>query len=236
DLILTNGHVDDFTHSGLAYRMRPQYFRNLGGGRFRELRAQELGPFFAGEYLGRGLARLDWNRDGREEAVISHIDAPAALPSAGKADSAAAPPPARRRVQPGPPPKAPPPKIKPELLHGEMRDLDRRSAERLKRGQLPIEAQLDLHGLNQLDAQRALEAFLAAAQEAGRRCVLVITGKGGVGRAPAGGEAGVLRRAVPLWLNQAGLREKVLAYAYAQPKHGGQGALYVLVKRQRSGC
>ncbi|MEX0921384.1 MAG: Smr/MutS family protein [Rhodovibrionaceae bacterium] len=164
------------------------------------------------------------------------FDAPAALPSAGKADSAAAPPPARRRVQPGPPPKAPPPKIKPELLHGEMRDLDRRSAERLKRGQLPIEAQLDLHGLNQLDAQRALEAFLAAAQEAGRRCVLVITGKGGVGRAPAGGEAGVLRRAVPLWLNQAGLREKVLAYAYAQPKHGGQGALYVLVKRQRSGC
>lgn len=79
DLIVANGHVDDFSHSGLAYRMRPQFFRNLGGGRFKELPAEELGPFFAGEYLGRGLARLDFNRDGREEAVISHIGSPAAL-------------------------------------------------------------------------------------------------------------------------------------------------------------
>ncbi len=161
------------------------------------------------------------------------LDAPVAMPSAAKEQTASKQEPRRRLVQPGPPPKALPPKVKPELQHGEMRDLDRRSAERLKRGQLPIEAELDLHGLNQFEAQSALEAFLLMSQRAGRRCVLVITGKGGMAR---GGEgAGVLRRAVPAWLNQAGLREKVLAYAYAQPKHGGQGALYILIKRQRSG-
>ncbi len=62
--------------------------------------------------------------------------------------------------------------------------------------------------------------------------MLVITGKGGLGGG-AGGEAGVLRRAVPAWLNQPGNREKVLAFSYAQPKHGGNGALYILLRRRR---
>jgi hypothetical protein len=79
DLIVANGHVDDNSDERKPYRMRPQYFRNLGGTRFEELGPETLGSFFAGEYLGRGLARLDWNRDGKEDAVISHLDAPAAL-------------------------------------------------------------------------------------------------------------------------------------------------------------
>jgi tetratricopeptide (TPR) repeat protein len=79
DLIVTNGHIEDFTDMGQPYRMRPQYFQNLAGERFEELPADALGPFFRGEYLGRGLARLDWNRDGKEEAAISHMGAPAAL-------------------------------------------------------------------------------------------------------------------------------------------------------------
>ncbi|MBW3543639.1 MAG: CRTAC1 family protein, partial [Planctomycetes bacterium] len=79
DLIVTNGHIDDFTSDGTAYRMPPQFFRGLGGGRFQELPADSLGPYFAERYLGRGLARLDWNRDGREDVVVSHLDAPAAL-------------------------------------------------------------------------------------------------------------------------------------------------------------
>lgn len=78
DLIVTNGHIDDY-RPGFLYQMQPQYFRNLGGGRFAELPAKSLGKFFEGRYLGRGLARLDWNRDGLEDAVISHLDAPAAL-------------------------------------------------------------------------------------------------------------------------------------------------------------
>jgi hypothetical protein len=60
--------------------MAPQYFRNVGGGRFVELKGSSSpGAFFDGKYLGRGLARLDWDRDGREDFVVSHIAAPAAL-------------------------------------------------------------------------------------------------------------------------------------------------------------
>jgi hypothetical protein len=81
DLVATNGHVDDFTHQQIPYQMRPQYFRALGPGKFAEWPAAELGEFFQGKYLGRGLARLDWNRDGREDFVVSHLDAPAALVS-----------------------------------------------------------------------------------------------------------------------------------------------------------
>jgi tetratricopeptide (TPR) repeat protein len=79
DVIVTNGHVDDFSHLGTPYRMPPQYFRNVGDGRFAELKSAALGPYFEGKHLGRGMARVDWNRDGREDVVISHLDAPAAL-------------------------------------------------------------------------------------------------------------------------------------------------------------
>ncbi|MCH8829834.1 MAG: CRTAC1 family protein, partial [Planctomycetes bacterium] len=79
DLILTNGHVDDYRNYARPYRMPAQFHRNLGGGRFQELSAKKLGPFFAKKHLGRGLALIDWNRDGREDVVISHLDAPVAL-------------------------------------------------------------------------------------------------------------------------------------------------------------
>lgn len=79
DLIITNGHVHDRVTEGIPLRMRPQYFQNLAGKAFAELPAESLGPFFAKQYLGRGLARLDWNRDGREDVAISHIGSPAAL-------------------------------------------------------------------------------------------------------------------------------------------------------------
>ncbi|HEX5500153.1 MAG TPA: CRTAC1 family protein, partial [Thermomicrobiales bacterium] len=79
DLVLTNGHIEDLSERGIPYEMPPQYFRGLGGGKFAELPAADLGPFFQGKYLGRGLARLDWNRDGREDFVVSHLDAPTAL-------------------------------------------------------------------------------------------------------------------------------------------------------------
>ena len=79
DLIVTNGHVNDLRSKGRPYQMPPQYFRNTGKGRFEELSSQTLGPFFEGQYLGRGMARVDWNRDGLEDVVISHLDVPVAL-------------------------------------------------------------------------------------------------------------------------------------------------------------
>ncbi|HLJ65440.1 MAG TPA: Smr/MutS family protein [Stellaceae bacterium] len=104
--------------------------------------------------------------------------------------------------------------------------IDRRTLERLRRGQLPIEARLDLHGLTQEEAHDALGAFLARVHGAGLRTVLVITGKGRMG-------AGVLRAAVPRWLNEAPNRARILAIAHAVPRDGGDGALYLLLKRQR---
>ncbi|MEE8548700.1 MAG: Smr/MutS family protein, partial [Alphaproteobacteria bacterium] len=102
-------------------------------------------------------------------------------------------------------------------------------AARLKRGQLAIDGRIDLHGMTQAKAHRALEGFLTASQGAGKRCVLVITGKG---LRPTG-ETGVLRNLVPRWMNAPAIRGRVLSFCTAQPRDGGTGALYVLLKRKR---
>ncbi len=79
DLIVTNGHVDDFRHRGTPYQMRNQFFENIGEGKYVERLSKTLGPFFDSEFLGRGLATLDWNRDRKQDVVISFLDAPAAV-------------------------------------------------------------------------------------------------------------------------------------------------------------
>ena len=116
--------------------------------------------------------------------------------------------------------------------------LDKRSAERLRRGQMNIEARLDLHGHTQADAHRAAHAFIAACHRAGRRCVLIITGKGGVrddfdGSFMPDRDSGVLRRNLPRWLAEAPMRPLVLRLESARPQHGGDGAYYVLLRRKR---
>ena len=79
DLVLTNGHVHDPLDPQIPYRMPPQYYRNQGNGSFSEMPSQLLGEFFQKERLGRSLARIDWNRDGREDVCISHLNEPVAL-------------------------------------------------------------------------------------------------------------------------------------------------------------
>lgn len=79
DIALVNGHIDDARHRGEPFEMRPQFYRNLGTGRFKELRADAVGECFARESLGRGMARGDWNHDGREDLFASHIGSPATL-------------------------------------------------------------------------------------------------------------------------------------------------------------
>ena len=124
-----------------------------------------------------------------------------------------------------------------ELHQGRMPGVDGRTAERLRRGQLTIDARIDLHGMTQADAHRALNAFVTGSYCAGRRVLLVITGKGKRGSDPeAIGETrriGVIRRALPGWLNGSDLRPLVLAFTRAQPRDGGDGAFYVLLKRIR---
>jgi DNA-nicking Smr family endonuclease len=102
--------------------------------------------------------------------------------------------------------------------------LDRASAERLKRGRYPIEARLDLHGMTQEEAHRALSGFVGRSRAIGRRCVLVITGHGRT-------SGGILKAAVPRWLSEPGLRRHLLAVTKARPRDGGTAALYLLLRK-----
>jgi len=105
-------------------------------------------------------------------------------------------------------------------------NIDRRTLARLKRGEISVEARLDLHGLTQDAAHRVLLRFIAAAAADGVRLALVITGKGRSGE-------GVLRAAVPRWLNEPATRGHILAVTPAPPQLGGGGALCVLLRRAR---
>ncbi|MDA0651785.1 MAG: Smr/MutS family protein [Proteobacteria bacterium] len=116
----------------------------------------------------------------------------------------------------------------PSLAAGTSADVDSRTMDRLRRGRLRPEARLDLHGMTQDKAHRALNLFIAEAQSSGVRSIIIITGKG---RISEGG--GVLRNQVPQWLNAPGIRPSILAFSPAQPKDGGAGALYVLLRRRR---
>lgn len=120
----------------------------------------------------------------------------------------------------------------PALL-GAKTGLDKRTEERVRRGQLPIDGRIDLHGMTQDRAHDALLTFVRGAHASGRRLLLVITGKGQVAEDRSHSGRGVLRSAVPRWLNEPAFRPLVLAVHQAQPHHGGSGALYVFLKRVR---
>jgi DNA-nicking Smr family endonuclease len=122
---------------------------------------------------------------------------------------------------------APVPKPAPRL-----EPLERRQKRRLARGVEPIDARLDLHGKTQGEAHAALLRFLRRAQTDGARFVLVITGRG-AGARDNWTERGVLRRQVPLWLKLPEFRAYVSAFEQAHVGHGGEGALYVRLRRQR---
>ena len=109
-----------------------------------------------------------------------------------------------------------------------MAGLDRRTADRVRRGKLILEGQIDLHGLRQAEAHRVLCGFVERCHREGKRAVLVITGKGHRHE-----DGGVLKVNVPRWLNEPRLRPLILSYHPARHHHGGDGALYVLLRRKR---
>jgi DNA-nicking Smr family endonuclease len=106
--------------------------------------------------------------------------------------------------------------------------LTRRMKQRVAKGKHAIDARLDLHGFTQHEAHSVLLRFLRNAHARDARLVLVITGKG------RGGEIGVLRRQVPQWLGLPEFRSLVVGFEDAAISHGGEGALYVRVRRSRS--
>ncbi len=141
------------------------------------------------------------------------------------------------RTPPPPQPKrAPLPKAPPPLVA-----IERRTARRIARGHVEIDARLDLHGLTQANAERRLRTFLLRACADGLRTVLVITGKGAERDIDGGhftsgrSERGVLRRSVPLWLEAPELRDCVAGIAPAHVRHGGSGALYIHLRKMRGG-
>lgn len=112
--------------------------------------------------------------------------------------------------------------------------LGRRLRQRVARGSEPIDARLDLHGHTQARAHAALLGFLQRAQRDGARVALVVTGKGSARTdSVAAGERGVLKRQVPIWLALPEFRPFVLGFEAAHVGHGGEGALYVRLRRQR---
>jgi DNA-nicking Smr family endonuclease len=98
---------------------------------------------------------------------------------------------------------------------------------RLRRGLLPIDGRLDMHGMMLQEARAQLELFLRTMRARGERCVLVIHGKGE--HSPNG--SGVLRGEISAWLSQGSSSEHVAAFASAQTQDGGEGAVYVLLRR-----
>jgi DNA-nicking Smr family endonuclease len=109
--------------------------------------------------------------------------------------------------------------------------LGRRLKQRIARGNRAIDGRLDLHGMTQSAAHGALLRFLHEAQARGGRIVLVITGKGG---GDPTGERGVLKRQVPLWLRLPEFRSLIVGFESAGIGHGGEGALYVSLRKAAS--
>lgn len=120
-------------------------------------------------------------------------------------------------------------------------DFDRKKARKIRSGQVEIEARIDLHGMRQDEAHAALIRFLHRCQSKDQRWVLVITGKGKIvdrdHDAPfdmtVQRERGVLKRNVPRWLDEPDLRPLVVSYTTAAIQHGGEGALYIHLRKSR---
>ncbi len=171
------------------------------------------------------------------DLVAAELAGCAPLPAPPKRKKQTAPPaaPATKTAitYRAPPPAAPPP----------IANLDRRTRQKLTRGNVDIEARLDLHGHSAEMARGELRGFLTGARAAGKRTVLVITGKGcspfarhtlhGAQHFDAPERMGRLRRLLPEWLGEAEFRLMVAGFQPAHPRHGGGGAFYVRLRRTR---
>lgn len=120
--------------------------------------------------------------------------------------------------------------LRPRLLP--LAGVERRLLKDLSRGSRQVDGRLDLHGMRQAEAHQALRAFLHRHHALGSKLLLVITGKGG-GPDSLAGERGILRRLVPHWLADPDLRPLVIGFDVSARQHGGEGALYVRLRRRR---
>jgi DNA-nicking Smr family endonuclease len=114
-----------------------------------------------------------------------------------------------------------------EFIEGHARGLDPRVVKRLRRGEFAIQGHVDLHGMLKEEAKSQLEAFLGKARQQGKRCVLVVHGRG----LHSKDQVPVLKEALKRWMHTARFARHVLGFSTARPHDGGAGAIYVLLKR-----
>ena len=114
-----------------------------------------------------------------------------------------------------------------EYLEGTAPGVDRRLLQALKRGEYALQGHLDLHGRTRVEAKEAVERFLTESRRLGRRCVLIIHGRG----LNSKDQIPVLKEQLKVWLNRGRIGRSVLAFATARPHDGGAGALYLLLRR-----
>jgi DNA-nicking Smr family endonuclease len=122
-------------------------------------------------------------------------------------------------------------------------EFDRRNHKKLRKGRIELDGRIDLHGMRQGEAHVALRRFLLSSQAKGKRWVLVITGKGGPSSSKSDeafgyssqSERGVLKRSVPLWLEEPDIRAIIISFTEAAIEHGGTGALYVHLRKAVQG-
>jgi DNA-nicking Smr family endonuclease len=116
-----------------------------------------------------------------------------------------------------------------ESIEGAVEGLDPRIIKKLRRGSFSIQDHLDLHGLNREEAKEKVVSFLQAAALQGKRCVLIIHGRG----LGSQGKVPVLKNALRNWFTRRGLRKKILAFTTAREYDGGAGAIYVLLRKHK---
>ena len=114
-----------------------------------------------------------------------------------------------------------------EFIEGAQQGLDPRVLKKLRRGEFSVQGNLDLHGLFKDDAKAALEAYLSRARHEGKRCVLVVHGRG----LHSKDQVPVLKDALKRWMGTARFAQHVLAFCTARPYDGGAGAVYLLLRR-----
>ena len=172
--------------------------------------------------LWAGVARQAVPLKGRALPELPEPPAAVAQPAGPKPGDAAAKPSvglaaALARQRPSPPPLP------------SQHPIERPTRRKIAKGRIGIDARIDLHEMTQATAHSVLAGFLSQAQAMGMRHVLVITGRGGI----AGGSRGILRRVVPQWFASPQFRSLVSGFESAERHHGGDGALYVRVRRPK---
>lgn len=122
------------------------------------------------------------------------------------------------------------------LSIGTTDNIDRRTAQKFTRGEFKIERRLDLHGYTEKEAYDKVFEFVKTSYLQNCRCILIITGKGSLHREEDDdifASRGILKDQVPNWLNSDELRPLILSFSYSKPADGGEGALYILLRRNR---